>query len=290
MFQKSVFTGFFACLKLNFWWYSSVIRYNVEIAIKTISFINWYDIIYYRRFYMLIYNKNNKLIITTLGDMNRNLELLSLCSSAETFIGKENRFFKILYKDTITRSIKHPTLESMSKEAKKRFREITNVYDSLDYYDKEDNIGYKVCPYMKKPTIYSYSILYPAITEFFRCWKKYNNTEEDKRILLPSYDLSSLFASMENFKDLENIFTKEQGDLLKTTLYQEFQEFAIFYYEIYPHLNLKMVNSYDISKLINARIQVQELGLDTEQIDALVNKLDITQNNSKVLRLIKNTK
>lgn len=239
---------------------------------------------------MIAYNSDKELIITTLGDIHKNLELSSLYFSAESFRGSENRFFKIVSKDIIARSIKYPTMESMSKEARKRFREITNVYNSLEYYDKEHNIGYKVWPYMKKPAIYTYSMLYPAITEFFHYWKEYNNTEEDKKVFLPSYNLSNLFVSMENFKDLENIFAKEQGDLLRRTLYQEFTEFAIFYYEVYPYLNLKIINSYNIAKLINARLQVQELGLDTVQLDAMVNNLDIAQNNSKVLRLIKNTK
>ena len=239
---------------------------------------------------MIAYNKDNELIITTLGDIHKNLKLISLYFDAEAFRGKENRFFKIVSKDTINRSIKYPTIESMSKEARKRFREITNVYDSLEYYDREHNTGYKVCPYMKKPAIYTYSMLYPAITEFFHYWREYNNTGEDKKIFLPSYDLSNLFISMENFKDLENIFAKEQGELLEKTLYQEFPEFAIFYYEVYPYLNLKIINSYDISKLINARLQVQELGLDTVQLDAMINNLDVAQNNSKILTLIKNSK
>lgn len=237
---------------------------------------------------MITYNNDKKLIITTLGDINK--ELTSLYFGAESFRGEENRFFKIVSKDTINRSVKYPTIESMAKEARKRFREITNVYDSLEHYDRENNTVYTVFPYMKKPTIYTYSMLYPAITEFFHYWWKYNNTGEDKKIFLPSYDLTNLFASMENFKDLESIFTKEQGELLEKTLYQEFPEFAIFYYEVYPYLNLKIINSYDISKLINARLQVQELGLDTVQLDAMVNNLDIAQNNGKVLTLIKNSR
>ena len=143
---------------------------------------------------------------------------------------------------------------------------------------------------MKKPTIYSYSIVYPAITEFFSYWNKYNNMSGNKKIILSCYDLSTLFASMENFKDLEKIFSKEQGELLKRTLYKDFPQFAIFYYEIYPYLDFEILGSYDITKLINARLQVQELGLDTSQLDLMVNNLDIAENNGKVLKLIKNSK
>ena len=50
------------------------------------------------------------------------------------------------------------------------------------------------------------------------------------------------------------------------------------------------LGSYDITKLINARLQVQELGLDTSQLDLMVNNLDIAENNGKVLKLIKNSK
>ena len=81
---------------------------------------------------MINYTNDKELINTTLGKITKSPELFSLYISAETFMGKENRFFKIISKDTIDRSIKYPTLESMAKESKRRFREITNVYDSIE--------------------------------------------------------------------------------------------------------------------------------------------------------------
>ena len=155
---------------------------------------------------MIIYKDDKNLILTAIGDINKKPELLSLLINAESFRAEENRFFKINSKDTITRSIKFPTRESMTKEIRKKFRESTNTYDSHEYYDKEHNMGYKAFPYMKKPAIYSYSLVYPAITEFFKYWKKFNYTENYKREFLPKYDLSKLFDSMKNFKDLETIF------------------------------------------------------------------------------------
>lgn len=236
---------------------------------------------------MIIYNNDKELITTTIGDITQNPRMSSFYLTAESFRGKETRFFKIISKDVITRNIKHIINESMAKEAKRRFRKITNIYNSNEYYDKEHNIGYKVFPYMKNPTIYSYSMIYPAITEFFQYWKKFNCTGISKKDFIPHYDLSKLFVSMANFKDLEILFKKQQNKSLKNALYQEFPQFAIFYYEIYPYLNLETVNCYDISKLINARIQVKELGLDTTQLDALEENLKVSQNNTKVLNLIK---
>lgn len=239
---------------------------------------------------MIIYNNEQELITTTIGNINKNLRLASFYLDAESFKGRETRFFKIITEDIINRSIKCPTTELMAKRAKRKFYEITNVYNDLEYYDKEKSIGYKVFPYMKNPKVYSYKMIYPAITKFFQYWKEYSNTGESKKIFLPRYDLSSLFVSMENFKDLEIIFTKEQGELLKRDLYKEFPEFAIFYYEIYPYLNIDIIGCYDIVKLINARIQVYELGLDTKQLDAIIGNLDIAKNNGKILKLIKDKK
>lgn len=239
---------------------------------------------------MIIYKENNKLITTTIGDVTKNLELVSLYSEAESFKRMDNRFFKIISEDSVNRSIKYPLHDMMREEAIKKFRQITNVYAGFECYDKEQKVGYSVFPYMKNPTVYSYSIIYPAITKFFKYWKEFNYTAFSARYSLPNYDLSSLFDSMDNFKDLKFIFTKEQGECLKKTLYKEFPEFAIFYYEIYPYLNLEIVNSIDIAKLINARMLVDDLGLDTSDLDIFVDSLDVAKNNGKVLRLIKNSK
>lgn len=239
---------------------------------------------------MIIYSNDKKLIITTMEDINENVDLFSLYLEAESFNGRENRFFKILSVNSVTRSIKHLTQESMANEARKRFQEMTNINNSLKYYDKEHNIGYKVFPYIKNPTIYSYSIVFPAITEFFQYWKEYSYTGDSMREFLPKYDLSKLFGSMNNFSDIHFILTKEQAELIKKTLYQEFPEFAIFYYEIYPYLNLETVCCYNLSKLINAKLLVHELGLDTSELDNLIDSLDVAKNNGKVLKLIKNLK
>ena len=239
---------------------------------------------------MIIYNNDKELVTTNIGNIHKNIGLSSVFSQADSFWGKENRFFKIISEDNVFRSIKHPTWESMSKEVIRKFREKTKNYDSFDYYDKKNNIGYRVFPYRKTPTIYVYTMLYPAITEFFSYWKNFTYTPVSKWDFMPHYDLSKLFASMENFKDLELIFEKQYGELLKKTLYEEFPQFAIFYYEIYPYINLETVNCYNISKLISARMQLQELGLDIKQLDMLVKNLDVAQNNSKVLKLIKNSK
>lgn len=236
---------------------------------------------------MIIYTENNKLITTTIDDVKDTLELSTLYLEAERFSCKDNRFFKIISEEAVTRSLKYPLQESMKEEAIKRFRRLTNVYNSLQYYDRSENIGYVVFPHMKNPTIYTYSMLYPAITEFFHYWKEFNYTASSMRGFSPTFDLSSLFSSMENFKDLELIFTKEEGEFLRKTLYKEFPEFAIFFYEIYPYLNLRTVDSLDIPKLINARMLVDELGFDTSDLDEALEDLDIAENNGKVLRLIK---
>lgn len=241
---------------------------------------------------MIIYSNDKELITTTIGDEKENSKLLPLFLVAESFRGKENRFFKIISSETMTRNFKHLTQEAMAKEARRKFKEITNIHDSLDFYDKQIDVGYRAFPNMTPPAIYTYSMLFPAITEFFYYWRTFNHTGASKRDFLPQYDLSKLFIGMENFKDLEFIFAKHQEELLtlKKTLYEEFPQFAIFCYEIYPYLDLKTSNYYDISKLIDARLLVHELGLDTRELDALLENLDIAKNNSKVLKLIKNTK
>ena len=234
---------------------------------------------------MLIYKNNDSLVTTSLGNPNKNMELLSIRFDADHFGAKDNRFYKITSVDSIPRSIKHPTRESMKNEAIRRFRKLTDVYNSDEFYDEKNNVWYKIFPYMKgNPKIFSYSMVYPAITDFFKYW---NNSSKNIDDISSPFDLSSLFTSMDNFHDLSSMFSKESGDQLKNLLYQSFPEFAIFYYEIYPYLTIETLKTYDISKLINARLQVHELGLNTEQLDQLVSSIPIAENNAKVLSLIK---
>ena len=239
---------------------------------------------------MIIYSNEKELIATSIGDINRNVNISSIYLDAESFKCKENRFFKIVKEDVVKRNLKHFSQESMQKESIKRFKETAKIFDSLEYYDTEKNIGYKVFPGMKKPTVYTYSMLYPAITEFFRYWRKFNHSTLSVQDSLYNYDLSKLFTSMDNFKYLECIFTKQQGKMLKKTLYKEFPDFAIFYYEIYPFLNIKTVRSYDISKVLNARLLVHELGLNTKQLDSIIDSMDVAEHNTKILKLINNSK
>lgn len=239
---------------------------------------------------MIIYTKDKKLITTDIGNLYNNIDLAIFASEAESFRGKENKYFKIISEETVNRSFKHITRESRANEARRKIREITNHYEYNEYYNKEENIGYSVFPYRKKPTIYIYQMIYPAITEFFRYWNKFNSTGISKKHIIPHYDLSNLIKSIDNFKDLECIFTKQEGEILKKTLYNEFPEFAMFYYEIYPHLNINITGNYDISKLINAKLLVCELGLDTRELDAMLENLKVAENNTKVLKLINNSK
>lgn len=251
---------------------------------------------------MLIYKNNNSLVTTSLGDpyRDRNRELQLISFDADHFGAKDNRFYKIKSVESIPRSIKHPTRESMELAATRRFRQLTpGYYGSTDseYYDEINDVWYKV--YMKgipkkdnpkkgNPIIFSYSMVYPAITDFFKYWDNswYNSSKNVDGISSP-FDLSRLFNSMDNFHDLSSMFSKESGEQLKNLLYQSFPEFAIFYYEIYPYLTIKILKTYDITKLISARLQVYELGLNTNQLDQLISSIPIAENNAKVLSLIK---
>lgn len=236
---------------------------------------------------MLIYKDNNNLVTTSLGDPYKNMELLSIRRDADHFGAKDNRFYKITSVDSISRSIKHPTRESMELAAIRRFRQLTGDYDSTEseFYDEINDIWYKVFLYMKgNPKIFAYRMVYPAITDFFKYWNNSSKNIDDVSI---PFDLSRLFNSMDNFRDLSSMFSKESGEQLKNLLYQSFPEFAIFCYEIYPHLTIELLKNYDISKLVSARLQVHELGLNTEQLDQLVSSIPIAENNTKVLSLIK---
>lgn len=240
---------------------------------------------------MLVYTENNNLVRTSLESPHSNVDLMLIRSEANNFRGKENRFYKIVSTEIISRDIKHLSRESMNGEAIKRFRDYTNVYYSDEFYDKKNNLGYKIYPFMKKnPTIFTYSLIYPAITEFFQFWDNYSKNESKSQPLPVTYDLSKLFDSMENFHDLNLLFLREDGEQLKKSLYQNFPEFSIFYYEIYPHINVEVVGTYDITKLVNARLQAYELGLETVQFDQLISSIPVADNNAKVLRLIKNPK
>lgn len=249
-----------------------------------------YDIIVtMRRETMLIYKENNDLVTISLGSIYRNLDLMMIRSEA-TFKGTDSRFYKIVSKDVVARDIKHLTWYSRHKEAVRRFRESTHVYISNKYIDKEHNMGYVLDAYEKFPTIFTYKMLYPAITEFFQFWVNCPIYKEDVKSLSATYDLSKLFVSMENFRDLNLLFLREDGEQLKKSLYQHFPEFAIFYYEIYPYINIEILGKYDITKLVNARLQVYELGLETEQFEQLISNIPVAENNAKVLGLIKNPK
>ena len=98
--------------------------------------------------------------------------------------------------------------------------------------------------------------------------------------------ITSLFVSMDNFKELEKIFEISEKQTLKETLYKEFPEFAIFCYEIYPYIKLNITSEYQISKLIKTRLQVKEFGVDTKDLDLMVDSIEVARNNAKVLRLI----
>ena len=236
---------------------------------------------------MLIYKENDKLITTSLGNPYSNSDLMPIRFNAIQFEGKDNRFYKVLSVEPVLRSIKYSSREKMNEEAIKRFTQMSGEHHHCEYYDEEKNIGYKVYPYMKKnPTVYTYSKLLPAITEFFKCWRNSFEQEKNSKILNP-YDLSHLFESMKNFNDLSLLFAKESAEELKKALYQNFPEFAIFCYEIYPHLDIQSSKSYDIAKLVQARSLVYELGLDTTEIDHLLESQEIANNNAQILKLIK---
>lgn len=237
---------------------------------------------------MLIYKENNSLVTTSLGSPYRNIDLMSMYFEASHFRGKASRFYEIVSKDIVTRDIKHLSWASRCQEAKRRFRESTNFSLSRDYIDKEHNIGYKLYAYMKLPTIFTYKIVYPAISEFFQFWGHSANNETDLKPLNVSFDLSKLFVSMENFRELNLLFLKTEGEKLKNSLYQYFPEFAIFYYEIYPYINIEIIRKFDISKLVNARLQAYEVGLETLQFDQLISSVPVAENNARVLMLIKN--
>ncbi|MBQ3021614.1 MAG: hypothetical protein IJD92_05285 [Bacilli bacterium] len=239
---------------------------------------------------MLIYKNEKEIITTSIDDIFNNVSLISLYSESESFRGKDNRFFKVLTEETLHRNIKHLTRESIVKETKKKYKDLTQIDGALDFYDKNNNVGYTLFPYRKKPTIYSYTMIYPAITEFFRYWKTYNYTGQNYKEFLPKYDLSNLFDSMENFKNIELLFNKAQGEILKKALYNEFPEFAIFYYEIYPNIKLTNNCKYDIKKLIQVKDLMNDLAIDTKQIDVYLKNIDIAENNRKVLKLINNSK
>ena len=165
---------------------------------------------------MLIYKNNDSLVTTSLGDPHKNMELLSIRFDADHFGAKDNRFYKITSVDSIPRSIKHPTRESMENEAIRRFRKLTDVYNSDEFYDEKNNVWYKIFPYMKgNPKIFSYSMVYPAITDFFKYWDNSSKNVDD---ISSPFDLSRLFNSSDNFHDLCSMFSKESGDQLKNLL------------------------------------------------------------------------
>lgn len=234
---------------------------------------------------MIIYSDDDKLITTKL-EVSSGCGIRDLCYLAESFRGRETRFFKIIEEYTVSRSIKCLTQRSRFNEAKKIFYEVTGVADSYECYDNENNIGFKLFPFMKNPTIYAYEMIYPAIYEFLQYWRNYNNLDNSNQIFYNPYDLTSLFVCMKNFKELEKIFEISEKQTLKDTLYKEFPEFAIFCYEIYPYIKLNITSEYQISKLIKTRLQVKKLGVDIKDLDLIVDSIEIAHNNAKVLRLI----
>ncbi len=169
----------------------------------------------------------------------------------------------------------------MRNEALKRFVDLTAQSFRDDYYDPKINVGYKLDLWQDEPTIYKYTELKPAITEFFKFWEqaKYNPN---------LYDLSKLFYGMINFKDIYHLFQIEDKEQLKSSLYRYFPSFAIFFYEIYPFLKIEKTGSYDIGKLVTAAIENHELGLDTTQHEELISAIPAAKNNAMVLKLIRN--
>ena len=230
---------------------------------------------------MITYTENKKLVTTRIKN-DHNVSVSWLKAQAIKFNDIDNRFYKAEIEDVITKGIKTLTKESRIIEAKKRFSVLTNTEDQIECFDKENNNGYKLCLYYDEPVIFSYSMVYPIITEFFKYWEMSKNCETNAQ-----YDLSKLFEGMENFKELEYIFKFEHGENLKNVLYNEFPEFAIFYYEIYPKINLEVIKSYNIVQIVNTKIQMCELGLDTTEIDELLSDVSMAQRNDQVLKLIR---
>ena len=151
---------------------------------------------------------------------------------------------------------------------------------------QELNVGYRLDLWQDNPTIYKYTELQPAITEFFKLWVQSRFYDGDK--VTGQYDLSKLFYGMNNFKDIIYIFKKYDGKLLYENLYRYFPSFATFYYEIYPFLKVQRTGNYDISKLVSAAIQDHELGFDTSKHEQLIASIPASENNTMVLKLIRN--
>jgi hypothetical protein len=237
---------------------------------------------------MLSYIENNKLITNSLGNPYKNVELTMIHNSANHFGRKDNRFYRVEGKEVIRRDLTHLSRESINEKAIKRYIELTNDYDNYDFYDREKNVGYKVYPHMKgHPTVFKYSMIYPEICCFFRFWDHYHYNKDDASVKNSSYDLSKFFYGMENYNDLKSILSIEDEADFTDKLFKYYPEFAIFYFEIYPYIEMIETGSYDVDKLRSVRDQVYDLGFETIEFDTLISSIEPARNNAKVLQLLK---
>lgn len=231
---------------------------------------------------MLAFAENGRIVTAELNDAP---ELDTINYSASSFRLGPSRFYRIIDTDVVRRDIRHLTKGSMQKEAINIFRLKSKEHNSYEFNEKDINMGYKVFPELKMPTVFTYMIMYPAITEFFILWNSYKNGEE----INYNYDLSKLFYNMNNFSKLVELFEKEGNDL-RLALYSKFPQFAIFYYEIYPYLRPIVTGNYEKEELYSLKDRLIEEGKSTKYVESLISSYDVALNNTEVLKLIKDNK
>ena len=233
---------------------------------------------------MLTYIKNDSLVTTTLANPYDNAQITGIISeTASLKMNPSGRFYKIISSNYIPKEFGSLRRSERAKKIIKEFREIIHTSNGTEYIDWDRKIGYAMFPGASEPVMCIYSILLPELMRFMRMWV--DNRHMPSPYL--SYDLSRLFGGMDNYYDVHTLFLSAEG---KEKLYQYFPEFAMFFYELYPYMDIKDGQSYDIGELTDTKDKLAKLGLSTLQCDQLIRCLPAAANNSQVLKMIRSKK
>ena len=94
--------------------------------------------------------EDEKIILYSLGDPYRYLDLMALYNEVNYFKGKDSRFYKVINKEEISKDINHFSTIRLEEKAFREFERLTGCYESTEYIDTDLNVGYRCYFHIEK--------------------------------------------------------------------------------------------------------------------------------------------
>ena len=234
---------------------------------------------------MLPCRSNDSIIFYSLGDPYKYSDIMNIYKEINYFNGKDNRFHTIISKREFNNGSDYFMHEDIENKARMEFEKITGFSEKNEFVDSNFQKGYMFYPYRIRPTIVTYKILYPKLKELFYKWSIDIKTKE-RLLFSNSIDLSNLIYGIENMEDVLKILCNSQAEKLRMNLFKTYKEFALFYFDIYPYLSFEPKKIIDISKLLEIKNRLIELGIYIMELKEVERNIEISERNSKMFKLL----